>query len=262
MARKLVFMRAHFLEWYVLIEYNKLLRSMNKGDECIIFFDNTKNVIDCKDNHPIKMINFSGLDAKCLLYNDALHKESHLPLYTDDRNNQDSGNLLWFNGDYPFYYVRNYFPDFDYYWCTEYDVFCNGDSYKPFFKQYEKDDSDFLSVDYKPIETKPEERYNSEWAYTKEEHYCSFFPVIRLSGKAVDFLYASRLRQAEIFSKIKHDVNHRWIYCELFAPSELTKNGFKCNAIDMKTIRYEPKYNLNIERIFEYPDYKLYHPVK
>lgn len=261
MAKKIIFMRAHFLEWYVLIEYNKLLRSMNKGDECILFFDNTKNIIECDDDSPIKIINFSGLDAKCLLYSDKLHKESHLPLYTDDKNNQDSGNLLWFNGDYPFYYVRNYFPNFDYYWCTEYDVFCNGDSYKPFFKQYEKDDSDFLSVDYKPVELDKNTYYNSEWVYKKEEHYQCFFPVIRLSSKAVDHLYKTRMEQSIIFNQLNDNIN-RWIYCETFVSTELTKSGFKCKNMDIKTMRFKPNYNLSVERIFEYPDYKLYHPVR
>ncbi|MCR5265469.1 MAG: hypothetical protein K6E29_02615 [Cyanobacteria bacterium RUI128] len=262
MARKLVFMRTHIVEWYVIVEFDKLRRSMNRGDECILFVDNTKNVIPPDDNSPMKMVNFNGVDVKCFLFNEDVHIKSHLPYYTDNPDNNDYKKVLYFNGDYPFYYIKNYFPNYDYYWCTEYDVFCNGPSYKPFFKQWEKNKSDLIIADYRPSDIDPNVFYDSEWIYKKEEHYMSFFPVVRLSARAVNHLYTTRLQQGQLFEEIKNPPHTRWIYCETYVPTEITKAGMTVSLLDTENLRYTPDYNLNKERVFEFPNNKLYHPVR
>lgn len=265
MTKKLVFMRTHILEWYVIIEFNKLRYSMNRGDECILFVDNTKNIVAADDDDPIKVVNFNGIDIKCFLFNHRIHEESGLPYFTGDIYNNDSGEILWYNGDYPFYYIKKYFPNYDYYWCTEYDVFCNGNSYKPFFKRYEKEKSDFISADLRHVDMdNPRWTWSdkTEWMYKRDENYGSFFPVVRLSANALNFLYNRRIEHGEIFEKIKENPEYRWIFCEAFVPSELMKHNYSCKWLNTECLRYSPDYNLNKERIFEFPDFKLYHPVR
>ena len=262
MARKLVFMKTHKIEPYVIIEYEKLRRSLNMFDDCWLFIDNSTEIIPPDNDIPTKIVGFNDVDLKCFFYNEYVHKQSNLPYFTDNKENNDCSKLLWYNGDYPFYYMRNYFPNFDYYWCTEYDVFCNGKSYKPFFNQFKKDNSDFIAAEYKVTELAPDTLYDSEWVYGKDTHYQSFFPVIRLSGRAIDFLYRRRLEEGKFFEQIKSDPNVKWIYCEIFAPTELTRAGFKCKSLDTEHLRFSPDYNLSKERIFEHPDNKLYHPVR
>ena len=265
MAKKLVFMRTHILEWYVIFEFDKLRRSMNWGDECILFVDNSKNIIPPDDDSPMKIVNFNGINIKCFLYNEKVHGESNLPYYTGESDNTDFSKLLWYNGDYPFYYIRKNFPHYDYYWCTEYDVFCNGNSYRPFFKKFEKDKSDFISADFRHVDLdNPRWTWSDKtgWMYNRDENYGSFFPVVRLSAKALDFLYKRRIEHGDIFEKVKDNPENRWIFCEAFAPSELMKHGYECKLMDTEKLRFSPDNTLNKERIFEFPNYKLYHPVR
>ena len=90
----------------------------------------------------------------------------------------------------------------------------------------------------------------------------SFFPLVRISSRAVEHLYRTRIMQGQLFEEIKNPSYTRWIYCETYVPTELTKAGFKCRLLDTEKLRDQPNYNLNKERIFEFPDNKLYHPVR
>ena len=90
----------------------------------------------------------------------------------------------------------------------------------------------------------------------------SFFPVIRLSGRAIDILKERRIEHGKIYKNFENDPNARWIFCELFVPTELAKKGYSAKLLENQYLRFNPNFNFNKERVFEFPDYKLYHPVR
>ena len=264
--KTLIFMKTHFIDDAVLSEYKKLSNSLSENQDCILFIDNHTNFLNISETGtPIVNINIKNENIKCFLYDEKIQAEMNLTYYTDDIENKDLAKLMWYNSDYPFYIIKKYLPNYEYYWSIEYDVFCNGNSYEPFFSIYENNEDDLISQDYSStVDNDPIWHWinGTEWIYTKEEIHKAFFPVVRLSAKAIDFLYNRRIEHGRIFEKAKEKSNHRWIFCECFVATELYINGFKCSPILNQNIRFLPVYNLNKERIFENPDFKLYHPVK
>ena len=275
--KTLIFVRTHFIDDTILSEFKKLQNSLNQNEYAILFINNEHNVI--KGEFREKNINLEINDnfiINTLLYDKQSHDKLGLPYYTtiDSLNNKldsqyytttDSliDNIMWACCDYPFYAVHKEFPDYDFYWSLDYDVYCNGNSYRVFFDKYQTD-ADLIIHDYREIVDEPEWewQYYSDWIYENSKKYGGFFPVVRLSNKAVKFLYKKRLEHAKIFENVKQDTNNKWLYGELFVPTELSNNGFSCQNLDTECLRFTPVYNLNRERIFEHPDFKLYHPVK
>ena len=270
MTKNLVFMRTHYFNKAVFSEFTKLSSSLDDSFDSILFIDNHTDFIKLNDDQNNIPLKINGIITKALIYNKSVHDKLNLPYYAEDYQNNDLGKVMWYCSDYPLYIVRKYFPDYDYYWSFENDVFCNGNSYKPFFENYKNDDSDLIISHYRS--TKNENwvwnLYSTWCGYKDNDIYGCLFPVVRISAKAADFLYQKRLEHAEIFKNLINNTSHhkmlhnRWIFCEAFTATELTHNGFKCKNLDEPFLRYQPIYNLNIERIFEKPDFRLYHPVK
>ena len=100
------------------------------------------------------------------------------------------------------------------------------------------------------------------WQYGISQIYGSLFPIVRLSGTAVDYLYKQRIAQKDIYKSIKIKKHAYWPYCELFVPTELVTNGFTVFGMEEKQISWNQEYDLNEDRLFEHPDDLLYHPVK
>ena len=258
----LVFMKTHFIDSAVISEYIKL--NSTKDIQSILFIDNHTNFIKTNTESPVTIIYFNNININCFLFDLSVFLESNLPYYTDNPDNKDLGKVMWYNSDYSAYIIKKYFPDYDYYWSIEFDVFCNG-QYSSFFKKYNKNNSDLIMSDYRSLKDSDENWYwdnKNNWIYKDVDKYGGFFPVVRFSSKAIDFLYKKRLEHAIAFDKVKSNPENRWIFCESFVPTELSNGGFECIKLDEPHLRYQPLYNLNKERIFEKPDNRLYHPVK
>jgi hypothetical protein len=230
--------------------------------DVIFALDNT----DCRFSanlEPVQKIKFPYGEADCLLFDKHLHDSLNLPYYTNSMNTNFS-QVMWNNGDYPFYYVKKFFPDYDYYWQIDYDVYLNGNSYKEFLKQYDNNDKDILVCHFR------KEEYSSNWFWVKFidwiykepiQLYGSFFPICRLSNKAIDFLYKKRIEQSEIFknSKIK---KKRWLNCEIFTPTELLNNGYTGEALkDIENVKLFEELDI-VDDVFALKDNKPYHPIK
>ncbi len=267
MAKNLVFFKTHYINNAVISEYSKLFSSLPDNFECLLFMDNHAKVIDSSDNEHKIVLNINNRRINTFLYDKFVQDELKLPYYTDDPDNTDLGKVMWYCSDYPLYIIRKFYPNYDYYWSFENDVFCNGNSYEPFFNKYLNDDSDLIISHYR--NTKNKDWYwieQTEWCYSQNDIYGCLFPVVRMSHKAIDFLYKKRLKHAIKFQKLitnkKNKKKIRWIFCEAFTATELTNNKFKCKNLDEPYIRWSPTWNLNLERIFENPNFRLYHPVK
>ncbi len=277
--KNLVIMPTHIINRGIVDEFSKLKCA---GNDCILFLNNVKKVIENTENNLSKQ-NTAELDLwqehlKCFVMDEEVFKDMNLPYFPKVKKQADIiDKIMWYNCDYQFYIIKKYFPQYDYYWRIEYDVFCNGKTYKPFFDKYENNKDDLLISDYRK-ESKDSGWYfskNVDWLYGDDTPlWAGFYPVVRLSSDAIDFLYKKRQEHWEIFNKakkpkktlldriLKKDKSKHWPICELFTATELKNNGFSASNIDEENIKSTPPLNLNENRIFLREDYKLYHPVK
>lgn len=256
MARTLLVLATHFIDEAVISEFRKMQNTPNI--DAILAINNTN--LKCEFKSRVENKIFFGTSARCFFFDSALHDEMNLPYFTFN-GVKDFGGNMWHNSDYRFYYVRKFFPDYDYYWLIEYDVFCNAPTYKDFLSKFSDNRADLIVYSFRAEKKQGEWcwTYGLDWVYDGWEIYGSFFPVVRLSARAVDFLYQRRLEHKEIFQQAFGD--KRWIFCELFVPTELMNADFSCENIDDQKIGLKNFY-LNDDRFFLAPDNKLYHPVK
>lgn len=267
MKRTFVFMRTHVITKGVISEFLKLKNSTEF--DCVLFVDNHKKNIAGKtdENSAVRYLDFCDemfKDIKCFLFDEDIFKSLKLPYYAKKNSNKSLTNVMWYCADYAFYAVKKYFPGYDYYWHFDYDVFCNGTSYKPFFDKYNDKDTDLIVSGLNPVGENSDWVWleKTDWIYDKKlTKYNSFFPIVRLSSSAIDFLYKKRMEMSAIFSRVCKNKNNRWLNCELFVPTELLNNGFTGVQLH-ECLRFTPNYDLNEDRIFEKPDNKIYHPVK
>ncbi len=273
MANKnLVIFCTHFINKTIINEFKKFMNIPNF--DCVLVINNESLKSEPEysmpyDNASIQkyVVNkeFYGLNIPCLLFDETLSKNIGLPNNYKNTKGTSFGWTMWYNGDYRLYYAKKFFPDYDYYWQIEYDVFMNG-SYEIFFDKYKNDTTDLIIPMFRK-ET-PHSGWgwndNIEWLYGKDAQiYASFFPVLRISNKALDFLYKRRLEIAEIFNNMEMTEETHWIFCETFVPTELMLNGFSCANLDEPNVMLPmTEFDLSTDRIFEKPDNMLYHPVK
>lgn len=256
----LKFISTHVINRNVINEYIKLCKS---GDDVILCIDNTN--LNIKSDYPICEKKFYGTNVKCFLFDKNIHKMLKLPNYYFNREIEDFGKIMWYNADYRFYYVKFYFPYYKYYWQLDYDVYCNGDSYKPFFDKYKERNTDLLICNFHGT------LKNARWCWTQKidwlynnsvDLYGSFFPVCRLENKAISYLYNKRLEQSEKFKSYAGNEGCIWNHCELFVPTELLNGGFKCNTLSEDKVGGDLKGYFQGDKCFRQKDNLLYHPYK
>jgi hypothetical protein len=260
MNKTLIFMATHIVNKAVISEYKKMQKV--KDCDCILIIDNSNLKIPFENRITEKEL--FDTKVKCFFFDNEVHEELKLPYFAEHNPTDSFAEVMWFNADYRFYYVKKYFPDYDYYWQFDYDIFCNGDSYQPFFDKYSSRKEDMLITHFRE-EQKNGEWYWSksiDWIYKDKKLYGSLFPVSRISTEVIDFLYQQRIKEAEIYEKLEDKKNNFWPFCEVFAPTELMNNGYTVYNLDEKQISYYKEYDLNEDRFFENPDNLLYHPVK
>ena len=255
MNKTLLILSTHFVNEAVVSEYKKMRNTKNV--DAILAIDDNAYKYDFTNRIENKI--FFGVSVRCFFFDSKLHDELELPYFTHN-GAEDFAGVMWNNGDYRFYYVRKYFPDYEYYWQFDYDVFCNATTYDGFLNKFNDDNSDLAATGFRneTINSKWPWTHGIDWIYGDKKIYASFFPIVRLSARAIDFLYKKRLEQKKIFTD---DGKNKWCGCELFVPTELMNGGFSCEKINEPHIGLKAFY-LNDERIFLVPDNFLYHPVK
>ncbi len=257
--KTLLFISTHVINKAVIDEYLKLSKSKNY--DCLLVIDNTDLGLTFESRTCVK--NFYDKKVKCFIFDEEIHKELGLPYITYNKLYNNFSEVMWYNADYRFYYVKHYLSGYKYYWQFDYDVFCNDISYENFLEKYKNKKEDLLITFFRRANKNSPWIWtnNVDWIYDDEvKIYGSFFPVCRLSKTAIDFLYKRRLDHAEIFNNAETK-EKCWLNCEIFVPTELMKNKFSCDIIDEKNVTLE-ELDLNEDRIFEHPDGMLYHPVK
>lgn len=258
--RTLAFISTYVINRAVISEYRKL--SKVAGCDCLLVIDNSN--LQVPWTSPVMEKEFFNTKVTCFFFDKTLHDALHLPCFVWNRKIGQFSEIMWYNSDYRFYYVRKIFPGYDYYLQFDYDIFCNGDSYQPFFDTYAKQTEDLLVLDFRKEQLNGNWHWskNVDWNYKDLPVYGSLFTIVRLTGRAVDFLYGQRLKQKELIENMSGSKNAAWPFCELFVPTELVNNGFTAANMEEKQITWDKEYDLNEARLFEHPDNLLYHPVK
>ena len=254
------FIKAHKITLGLIDEYLKIKAS---GIDSIILLDNKNEEYDVKDNC-LQDINYYGVDVPCYFMNFEIYQKHKFPGYYDEKDGDNFNHFMWYNADYPIYLVANLFPDYDYYWQIEYDVYCNGKSYKTFFDEYENNKSDLLICRYGIASNQWWPTEKTDWVWSKDiRKCCCILPIMRLSRSAANYLYEKRLEHGEIYKKQMDSEDARWIFCEIFVATEITNSKlFKGAPILNQVITDRPIINLAETRLYLMPDNKLYHPVK
>lgn len=257
--KDLIFFCTHIINRAIISEYKKLKNSYPEKFDVILVINNEVTKLDY--NHGLHELTFFDEPVKCLLFDKALNDKLGLACMYN-RKISSFSKTMWYNGDYRYYYVRHFLPDYAYYWYIEYDVYCNGKSYKPFLLRYESRTEDLLIKDFStpPKALNWKWKDDSDWVYDPQKLAGSFFPLSRLSARAVDYLYERRKEHIKLFESSRVP-RKRWIFCELFVPTEIVLANFSADTIDEEFIQ-QGTIDLNENRIFESPDDKIYHPIK
>lgn len=100
------------------------------------------------------------------------------------------GNFAWRCGDYVYYLARQQHPEYSHIWLIEHDVRFSPARIHAFFECFSGVDVDFLSALFNSADPK---WYWYNFALARDaKPYSCFFPVTRLSGRAIDSLRAKR----------------------------------------------------------------------
>lgn len=133
--------------------------------------------------------------------------------------------IFWRCGDYFLYVVQNEMPDFDYYWLMEDDVLINHAEPDALLAHIDTaSDADFLSSYMREAED-----YWDWQAFMRpyaDKVYRSFFPLIRLSGRALTFLHAERQRALAIALTDKGFDGAHWPNDESFTATVLANSPY------------------------------------
>ena len=248
----------HFIDENVISEYLKIKNTPNV--DAVLAIDNTSPKIEFKKRVEDKI--FFDTSVKCFFFDLALNAELQLPAFIQN-GEKNFGKTMYEDGDYRFYYFRKNFPDYDYYWMIDYDVFCNAENYAGFLEKFADNHADLLIQGLNEVK-KSDDGFlkNLDWLYNDTDKlYSGLFAVVRLSARAIDFLYQKRLELEKIFRNSSAQFK-QWVFCEVFVPTELRNSGFICENLNEYRVKFLPYIYLNDERFFLKPDNHLYHPVK
>lgn len=135
----------------------------------------------------------------------------------------------WLCGDYFLYMAYESYPDYDYYWLCEPDVYFSFSSVNLFFKEFEKNKADLLAVYLS--------KRNESWPWTKrariisENVYGCYFPIIRISRTAIIRLQYERINLSNLY---KNNIlsNGKWLNDESFVCTVLMRDNFDCQSFE------------------------------
>jgi hypothetical protein len=125
--------------------------------------------------------------------------------------------VLWYNADYPLYLLRRQFPAASHYAMVEYDVAANIDLLQ-LLRHAASHGIDLIAHNIKECPTE------WDWTATALKHFArplqAFFPLLVVSGRAIDHLLARRL---EIYRNKAPQAHEDWPFCEAFIPSAIAE---------------------------------------
>ncbi len=200
--RYAVIFRTHFWDDFAQRQFDRLLLQVSSG-HVYILVDETNGVVEgIKHDRVVRLTEQNVLDMG-------------LP-------RAGTGNLLWFNGDYPLYYFLKDHGSYSYYLQLEYDVVLNTDV-DHLVSRAAADAVDFVGL------TKGEPVHEWAWLHTTEGVYdprgvrCKLICLSLFSHRALQALETRRLAMAE---QLHDAIITTWPFCEGFIATEMEADGF------------------------------------
>lgn len=171
--------------------------------------------------------------------------------------------LGWLCGDY-FYYAFEQAVNAEFYWLIEPDVDFTFNDLSLFFSKYETRYDDAFLFNFSPA--------GEEWNWTNrgkiifEKVYQAFYPLSRLSKRAIGACLEERKRLTQIFIDRKIDA-YQYPNDEVLAATVMVKNNFKVSdlsALWPNSFKYFSYKNSVIDGYikFELPSNQVLHPVR
>lgn len=201
-GRYAVAFRTHIWDDYVARQYRRLAARIKSGD-LFVLLDETNGRIPVSGG---AVVSHTQDSVKALGLADA-----------------GTGNMLWYNGDYPLYAFYHHHPDYAHYVMVEYDVAVHGDV-DAMIAHVAREGIGFVGL------TKGESV--AEWphtascldAYAVEDVKKRLFCFAIFSRDAVRRLFERRLSLSRDLAEGRIQ---RWPFCEGYIPTELARSGFK-----------------------------------
>jgi len=240
MTRTIVLLRAHKADAQTLKAYDRYAALSDTN--VLIVCDERRGPVDMGGRHKI------GYDVRKL---------------------RDLGLLPhpkcgWRCGDYAYYVAREAFPDYDFYWLTEPDVWVNTAELADVMAEFAASTADFLASRLRPAHA------GWDWHRTMANRYAQvygcIFPITRLSARAIDHAHAARRAARQ---RPSEQVFASWPNDEVFVATELMNHNFAC--ADLNDVRpgtyteHSLRTGLPHDRedlLSAPPDGLIYHPVR
>ena len=199
-----VIFRTHFWDDFAERQFNRLLARVGHGHAYVLVDETNGPVAGIRHDRVVRMTE-----------NDVLAM---------GLARAGSGNLLWYNGDYPLYYFADQHPEYDYYLQVEYDVVLNCDC-DDLMRQVAADGADFVATanlgdaaDWVWLDTCLES-YDAEAVRNK------LICISVFSRAALDHLAGRRLA---LSARYHAGVAKAWPMCEGFVATEMEQSGLRC----------------------------------
>ncbi len=179
-ARTAVLFRTHFWDAFAQRQFDRLL-AVSSGTDVFVLVDETNGAVHGITHPDVVRVTEDGLLGMGFA-------------------RAGTGNLLWFNGDYPLYRFQELHPDYDYYVQLEYDVLIN----QPISELVERLRREH--VDYVGL-TKGEAGSVWFWRNTMAQAYApatvrnQLICVCAFSASALRHLWQARLAQSEAVAR-------------------------------------------------------------
>lgn len=197
-----IIFRTHFWDEFVQRQFDRLLKYVGAG-HVYILVDETNGVVHgINHDRVLRMTERDVLDMRFA--------------------RSGTGNLLWFNGDYPLYLFLQNFDSYEYYVQLEYDVVLNT-SIDALICQAAVDQADFVGL------TKGEPVEEWQWLDTCRGFYdlaSVKYKLICLSVYSSRALHALCKRRLEMSVQVRESATVNWPFCEGFIATEMSRGDF------------------------------------
>jgi hypothetical protein len=173
---------------------------------------------------------------------------------------------LWRCGDYALYAAQMLYPNAPFFWMLEPDVRLNLQNLGDFFHLFSRHpEYDLLAALFAPA--------GDEWPWSAmmrpfaENSYRCFYPVVRVSARALDYMLEKRRALSRRFVAERRTAQG-WPNDEVFTATELQRGHFRCADLNCTGIQFYSPDTFNFDKPFAAsrfdlipPDGKIYHPV-
>jgi hypothetical protein len=200
--RYAVALRTHVWDGYVARQCQRLVERAPGGD-VFVLLDETNGPVPVDEGR--RVVSHTQAGCKALGLADA-----------------GTGNMLWYNGDYPLYCFFHEQPGYAYYVMAEYDVAVHG-SIDAMIARVARDGTGFVGLTKgEAVEDWPHTPSLLD-AYAPEDVKKRLICFSIFSRDAVRALFEHRLALSRALAE---GAIRRWPYCEGYIPTELARQGF------------------------------------